>query len=197
MLQRTILAALGAAMLWAAPVVAQDTTGTKRDTSAARPAEDTTGARKDTVAVVLPVQDTSAARKDTVAVAVPVQDTSPAQRDTAAVVAPPQASGTAVSPGMTEADVRARWGDPIAVRTANDWTYLFYRNSRERSVGFYDVVFLQRGQVMDAVVRAPGHVYAGQSSSPEGSVPVFTPPQQPAGAAPGAAVTGVRVKPSP
>jgi hypothetical protein len=102
-----------------------------------------------------------------------------------------------VQPGMTEADVRARWGDPAAVRTANQWTYLFYHNGRERAVGTYDVVFLQNGQVVDAIVRGPEHVYGGQSSSPEGRVPGFTPPQQPADASQGAVVTGVRVKPSP
>lgn len=102
-----------------------------------------------------------------------------------------------VQPGMTEADVRARWGDPAAVRTANQWTYLFYHNGRERAAGTYDVVFLQNGQVVDAIVRSPDHVYGGQSSSPEGRVSQFTPAQQPADTSGGAAVTGVRVKPSP
>ncbi len=98
-------------------------------------------------------------------------------------------------PGMTEAQVRALWGEPVAVRRMNDWTYLFYRNGREREVGYYDVVFLQGGQVVDAIVRGAGHVYAGQSSSPEGRQPEYTPPQgAPADSGTGA-VTGVRVKP--
>jgi hypothetical protein len=97
---------------------------------------------------------------------------------------------------MTEADVRRRWGDPVAVRTANGWTYLYYRNGREREVGFYDVVFLQNGQVVDAIVRTPEHVYDGQSSSPEGRAPEFTPPQQPGDSTKGAPVTGVRIQPS-
>ena len=107
-----------------------------------------------------------------------------------------QDSSKIVQPGMTEADVRARWGDPAAVRTANQWTYLFYHNGRERAAGTYDVVFLQNGQVVDAIVRGPEHAYGGQSSSPEGRVPEFTPPRQPADSS-GAPVTGVRVKPSP
>jgi hypothetical protein len=83
------------------------------------------------------------------------------------------------------------------VRTANDWTYLFYRNLRERHVGYYDVVMLQHGQVMDAIVRSPDHVYAGVSSSPEGRVPVFTPPQHQAADSTRGTVTGVRIRPGP
>jgi outer membrane protein assembly factor BamE (lipoprotein component of BamABCDE complex) len=159
---RTCSTVLASLALLAAPLAAQDTTTTRKDTTGARPAPDT-------VAVVQPVADTTAAA--------PAQD-------------------NAVRPGMTEAEVRARWGEPLATRTANDWTYLFYGNLRERRVGYEDVVFLQHGQVMDAIVRSPDHVYAGESSSPEGRVPVFTPPQgQPADTAKGAAVTGVRVKP--
>jgi hypothetical protein len=95
---------------------------------------------------------------------------------------------------MTEAQVRAAWGDPLAERTTNDWTYMFYRNGRERRVGLEDVVFLQNGQVVDAIVRTPEHVYTGVSSSPEGRV--ITPPHgPPADSTKGAAVTGVQVKP--
>lgn len=104
-----------------------------------------------------------------------------------------QDTTTAVRPGMTEADVRARWGEPVAVRNANDWTYLFYRNGQERHLGYYDTVFLQGGQVVDAIVRAPEHVYLGTSSAPPGRIPAFTPPRQPPGGAPAGAVTGVRV----
>ena len=117
---------------------------------------------------------------------------------TAALAAGPlsaQDTTRTVRPGMTEADVRARWGEPIAVRRLNDWTYLFFRNGEERRVGFYDVVLLQNGQVMDAVVRSAEHVYTGQSSSPADRAPAFTPPAQqpPEAGAPGAAVTGVHV----
>jgi outer membrane protein assembly factor BamE (lipoprotein component of BamABCDE complex) len=100
-----------------------------------------------------------------------------------------------VRPGMTEAQVVARWGEPLAVRRLNDWTYLFYGNGHERQVGYDDTVFLQNDQVMDAIVRSPDHPYAGQSSSPEGRAPEFTPPAAPPDSAAGAAVTGVRVNP--
>lgn len=99
----------------------------------------------------------------------------------------------AVRPGMTEPEVRARWGDPAIVRRLNDWTYLFYRNGQEREIGYYDTVFLQNGQVMDAIVRSADHQYLGQSSSPPDRQPVFTPPTQPPQSAAPGAVTGVRV----
>ena len=143
-------------------------------------AQDTTGAKPDTTA-----------RKDSVAVN--RADTTGAAAAQAQAAVP---TAGAVKPGMTVAEVEAAWGKPIAVRTANDWTYLFYRNGRERTWGYYDVVMLQHGQVMDAIVRAPEHVYAGVSSSPEGVVPHFTPPHaQQSDSTNGAAVTGVRVKP--
>jgi hypothetical protein len=111
----------------------------------------------------------------------------------AAAPLPGQDAATAVRPGMTEADVTARWGDPVAVRRVNDWTYLFFRNGQERELGFYDTVFLQGGQVVDAVVRSPDHVYLGTSSSPPGRIPEFTPPRQPPGIGAAGEVTGVRV----
>jgi hypothetical protein len=142
--------------------------------------------------VPLAAQDTTTVKKDTAAVVEPAAAPAAVSKP-----APDTVTGTVVRPGMREAEVRARWGDPVAIRTESDWTYMFFRNHRERSVGTYDVVFLQSGQVMDAVVRSPDHVYAGQSSSPEGRVPAFTAPQVPADSSRGAAVTGVRVKPSP
>jgi hypothetical protein len=108
--------------------------------------------------------------------------------------APADTSGV-VRPGMTEAQVVAVWGQPVAVRRMNDWTFLFFRNGNEREVGYYDTVFLQNDQVVDAIVRSPDHVYAGQSSSPPGRVPEYTPPDSTPAAAPGSAVTGVQVKP--
>lgn len=104
-------------------------------------------------------------------------------------------TSTLVRPGMSEQDVRVRWGEPVTVRRVNDWTYLFYENGRERATGMYDVVFLQNGQVVDAIVRAEGRVYAGTSSSPEGRVPEFTPPRTTP--ATGAEVGGARVNPAP
>jgi len=107
----------------------------------------------------------------------------------------PAANYTAVRPGMSEADVRSRWGEPIVVKRINEWTFLFFRNYDETNVGFLDVVFLQNGQVVDAVVRGSEHIYLGQSSSPPNRTPEATPPaQRPDGASSGA-VTGVRVTP--
>jgi hypothetical protein len=116
---------------------------------------------------------------------------------TLALAAPARAQDTtrAVRPGMTEAEVRARWGEPLAVRRANQWTYLFYENGIETQ--YHDVVFLLDGQVVDAIVRMPGRTYLGQSSSPPDRWPEFTPPRgapQPAVGS-SATVTGVRVTP--
>lgn len=106
-----------------------------------------------------------------------------------------QGDGGTLRPGMTEADVRARWGDPVAIRRANDWTFLYYRNGAEGSVGWTDVVFLQNGQVVDAIVRGAGRTYQGLSSAPPGRIP--EPTRRPAAADPSqpGAMTGVRVNP--
>lgn len=104
-----------------------------------------------------------------------------------------QDTTSAVRPGMTEADVLNRWGEPVAVRRVNDWTYLFFRNNFERHWGYYDTVFLQNGQVVDAIVRAPEHVYLGPSSSPPDRAPFFTPPAAPRPDTAAGTVTGVRV----
>jgi hypothetical protein len=80
-----------------------------------------------------------------------------------------------VAPGMSEREVYSLWGSPVAVRRQGDMTYLYYRNGCEYTCGTADVVFLQNGQVVDAVLRWPGHGYSGQSSSP-----AATPPHGPA-----------------
>jgi hypothetical protein len=79
-----------------------------------------------------------------------------------------------VAPGMAEKDVYSLWGPPIAVRRQGDMTFLYFRNGCEYSCGTEDVVFLKNGQVVDAVLRWPGHGYSGQSSSP-----ASTPPHRP------------------
>ena len=80
-----------------------------------------------------------------------------------------------VSPGMSERDVYEIWGAPAAVRRIGEYTYLFFRNGCEYTCGTMDVVTLQTGRVVDAIVRWDGHRYAGESSSPEGRVPVNNP----------------------
>jgi hypothetical protein len=84
-----------------------------------------------------------------------------------------QDTGT-IDPGMGERDVYSLWGPPVGVRRLGEWTYLYFRNGCEYSCGTYDVVFLQNGQVVDVVLRWPGHGYSGQSSSPPGVVPLPT-----------------------
>jgi len=100
-----------------------------------------------------------------------------------------------IRPGMREAEVRQRWGEPLATRRAGDYTYLFYTNGAEHRVGWTDVVFLQDGQVVDAIVRGTGRSYTGLSSAPPDRAPA--PTRRPGAADPNqaGAMTGVRVNP--
>lgn len=84
----------------------------------------------------------------------------------------------AVSPGMSRADVIAVWGEPVAEGAAGTWEYLYFRNGCEVTCGTFDVVMLEVGQVVDAIVRGPGHTYTGVSSSPPGREPLLTLPSQ-------------------
>lgn len=77
----------------------------------------------------------------------------------------PVDTGT-VDPGMSRDQVIATWGVPVAERQQGPWTYLYFRNGCEVSCGTFDVVFLDSGSVVDAIVRGPGHHYSGVSSSP-------------------------------
>jgi hypothetical protein len=85
-----------------------------------------------------------------------------------------QDTGT-IFPGMAERDVYSLWGAPAAVRHRGQFTYLFFENGCEYSCGMMDVVTLKNGQVVDAVLRWPGHGYGGQSSSPTGGPPPEAP----------------------
>ena len=76
-----------------------------------------------------------------------------------------------VRPGMTEAAVQAAWGTPSGSRVRGDYKYLFFANDCQPACGIQDVVMLERGQVVDAIVRDPRHRYAGVSSSPAGRTP--------------------------
>jgi hypothetical protein len=80
-----------------------------------------------------------------------------------------------VQPGWTAEDVVSVWGNPVLERSMGDWTYMYFRNGCEQACGTYDVLILQRNQVVDAIVRGRGHTYAGLSSSPPGRVAEFTP----------------------
>jgi hypothetical protein len=86
----------------------------------------------------------------------------------------PTNTGT-VDPGMSRDQVVATWGPPVAERTTGGWTYLYFRNGCEVSCGTFDVVFLENGLVVDAIVRHAAHGYSGTSSSPPGREAVATP----------------------
>jgi hypothetical protein len=124
-----------------------------------------TGARPaDTLAPVSPAAQVAAPAP------APVMHPATAPRPAATAVDEPwtpTSTGT-ISPSMDRDQVVAVWGPPVAERTAGDWTYLYYRNGCEASCGTFDVVFLQGGHVVDAIVRGPGHTYDGTSSSPPG-----------------------------
>src|SRR3989441_7287058 len=76
-----------------------------------------------------------------------------------------------IAPGMREREIYSMWGPAIAVRHQGDMTFLYYPNGCEYTCGTADVVFLQNGQVVDAVLRWPGHGYSGQASSPAATPP--------------------------
>ena len=87
----------------------------------------------------------------------------------------PTHTGT-VDPGMTRDQVIAVWGEPLVERASDNWVYLYFRNGCEVSCGTDDVVLLQDGQVVDAIVRGQGHTYSGVSSSPPGRTAEATMP---------------------
>ena len=76
-----------------------------------------------------------------------------------------------INPGMSEREIYELWAAPAAVRRVGHYTYLFFRNGCEYTCGTMDVVTLQDGHVVDAIVRWDGHRYSGESSSPPGIVP--------------------------
>jgi hypothetical protein len=138
------------------------------------------GSQADTSAVATPAQRADTlANADTMAappVAAPaapapvtVRPAAPARPAAAGVDQPwtPTQTGT-VSPGMDRDQVIAVWGKPVAERSEGNWTYLYFRNGCEASCGTFDVVFLEGGKVVDAIVRGAGHTYDGTSSSPPG-----------------------------
>ncbi|HEU4649523.1 MAG TPA: hypothetical protein VFS33_10725 [Gemmatimonadales bacterium] len=101
----------------------------------------------------------------------------PLQRAAAQAASPATGNTVAtIRPGMTEAAVRAAWGTPVTQRSRGQHTYLFYENGCLRTCGTYDVVILEGGQVVDAIVRGSGHRYDGVSSSPPDRAPGFTQP---------------------
>lgn len=86
-----------------------------------------------------------------------------------------------IAPGMSRAEVVARLGQPLATRTLDGSTYLYYGNGCERRCGMQDLVVLDSDRVVDAIFRSPDRRYTGVSSSPE-AVPAIDAVRQ-AGAA--------------
>ena len=80
-----------------------------------------------------------------------------------------------INPGMAEREIYELWAAPAAVRRVGQYTYLFFRNGCEYTCGTMDVVTLQNGHVVDAILRWDGHRYSGESSSPPGRVPIANP----------------------
>jgi hypothetical protein len=81
------------------------------------------------------------------------------------------AAAQSIDPGMTKSQVIERLGAPAAERSTGAYTYLFYQNGREYTVGMSDLVILQHGAVVDAIFRSAAREYTGRSSSPEGVMP--------------------------
>lgn len=72
-----------------------------------------------------------------------------------------------IDPGMSQAQVVERLGDPTLSRSSGDFTYLFYKNGCVKSCGMDDVVILRKDSVVDAMFRSPERAYSGKSSSPK------------------------------
>jgi hypothetical protein len=71
-----------------------------------------------------------------------------------------------IDPGMTRAQVVAKLGEPLSVRSYAGHTYLLYKNGCEKKCGMNDLVVLDSGKVIDAVFRSRARHYSGTSSSP-------------------------------
>jgi hypothetical protein len=87
------------------------------------------------------------------------------------VAAPGRAQAPkSIDPGMSEAKVVERIGQPDASRATGDFKYLFYHNNCIKQCGMDDVVILQKDSVVDAMFRSAERTYTGKSSSPR-SIP--------------------------
>jgi len=74
------------------------------------------------------------------------------------------AAAQTISPGMTSAQVRSILGDPVTVRSAGDWSYLYYLNGCAVRCGSDDVVFIQNDRVVAAVFRTGRRRFAGPAA---------------------------------
>ena len=85
---------------------------------------------------------------------------------TALFAASASAQVHSISPGMSRAQVIAALGQPITLRQADGYTYIFYKNTCTRACGMNDLVVLRSDSVVDAIFRSPDRHYTGTSSSP-------------------------------
>jgi hypothetical protein len=76
------------------------------------------------------------------------------------------AQANSIAPGMSRSQVVAAFGEPVTMRSANEYTYLFYRNACGKACGMNDLVVLRRDSVVDAILRSASRRYTGTSSSP-------------------------------
>ena len=77
-----------------------------------------------------------------------------------------QQAARTVSPGMNKEQVIAALGSPVTTRAANEFTYVFYKNTCGKACGMNDLVVLRSDSVVDAIFRSPDRHYTGTSSSP-------------------------------
>jgi outer membrane protein assembly factor BamE (lipoprotein component of BamABCDE complex) len=101
--------------------------------------------------------------------------------------APRAAAIATIDPGMSKADVVAKLGKPASERTRGEFTYVFYANGMEKTVGTSDFVTLQNDKVIDAVFRSSRRAYSGTSSSPKAITPAQARKAKPPAAKGGAA----------
>lgn len=78
--------------------------------------------------------------------------------------ASPALAQSTISPGMTEAQVRGRFGDPATTRAAGAWTYWYYHNGCPNRCGSDDVVFFQNDRVVAAVLRTSRRRFSGPAA---------------------------------
>jgi hypothetical protein len=111
------------------------------------------------------------------------------------VVAPLEAQqARAISPGMTDEDVRAVFGAPAVVRHGDGWTYFFYTNRCLPRCGTDDTVFFEDGRVVAAVLHSPSRRFDGPPAADALPAPAPRAPRVgPAGGAP-ARISGIRVR---
>lgn len=86
-----------------------------------------------------------------------------------------------IDSGMTRAQVIERLGTPGVERTRGTYTFLFYSNGRERSVGMNDLVVLNEDKVVDAIFRSSQRTYSGRSTSPRAIPPAEARKANPSG----------------